>query len=726
MAKVEDKIQKGNSSDTLLAIYVLRILKKYSSYANPLSAQQVLKYLVEEKYISENDNEDAQKKKVRRYLDTLHESYGDGCIVKNEGKNRKEGNCWYYDIKRDSCAAEENPSYETLSNEEIEFLVDIIASSKIINAKSTYDIINKLLKKTDLSEKEKIHKRTAIREEDWTKSINKEFLKLKRKLQLCIDDYRRIKFDCKGQNSIVATPYGWDTDYEGKYLLVVKIEGDDEFSSFPLDQIQNIMEGNINFNPDEDAYFDREDREPSDDLSLESLFVNIQKINAAIEAAHEIEFKYLSYVIRDEKVVWVGEDKRVLPRTMVFVDGKYYLIGLDESPKSEDEKIGYYRVDLISKIIPYKLERKLSDWEKSKFDGIKRSRDVETHPLMQAGIDRPVTFMVVESALDRVLDAFGKNAQFVVTQETKDIPIKPSIKKWYEKYSADELKKERLVKVFVRTTYTEAFRWSLANADAVELVYPLDLRYRLRRIAAPIQRSYVRTTDDQIRENVDRICESGDFDLVRYMQDTPDYSSGTFFTTPFHIGEELAYESYKLLSKEDKLDVVEHISIWNNNADNVDYVGAFKNTIYVEIRNSECKNPQWISEITGLKGLTLLSTAIESVLWLKELKELQNIELEESPIYDLSVLSEHEEVRYVKLNNIAIRDLGFIEKYQYLSTLIVVGCPIEDYSPLLKIPPLHHLEIDEKVVEALGMENIKKHHPDADIIVQQKILNYKG
>lgn len=725
MANVEDKIQKGNSSDTLLAIYVLQVLKKYSSADNKISAKEVHKHLVEEHYIGDRDNSEAQIKKVRRYLHTLHESYGNGCIRKQEGKGGSDGHVWYYDASRDELAGEDGQAHETLSNEEIEFLIDIIASSKIINAKSTYDIINKLLKKSDLTDKEKIRKRTVIKEEEWSKSINKEFLKLKRKLQLCIDDYRKIKFDCADRKSIAATPYGWDTDTDGKYLLVVKIDGDDEFSSFPLDQLQNVREGNINFNPDEDAYFDRDDRKPSDDISLESLFVNIKRINNAIHESLAIEFKYLSYVIKDENVVWVGENKRVLPRTLVFVDGKYYLIGLDENAKNEDGKIGYYRVDLISRLRAFQSERKLSDWDKSIFEGIKRARDVEMHPLMQTGVDRPVTFMVIESALGRVLDAFGKNAQFVVTKETKDIPLNPSIKKWHEKYSPDELKTERLVKVFVRTTYTEAFRWSLANADAVELVYPLDLRYKLRRIAAPIQRSYVKTTDDQIRENVDRICESGEFDLVRYPQDIPEYTSGTFFATPFHIGEELAYESFKLLNKEKKLDVVEHISIWNNNADKVDYCGSFKNTIYVDIRNSECKNPKWISEIVGLKAITLLSTSVESVLWLKELKELQNIELEESPISDLSILSEHEDVGYIKLNNVAINDIGFIENYKYLYSLIVVGCPIKDYSPLLKIPPLHRLEIDEKVVEALGMENIKKHHPNAEIIVQQKISSSK-
>ena len=28
--------------------------------------------------------------------------------------------------------------------------------------------------------------------------------------------------------------------------------------------------------------------------------------------------------------------------------------------------------------------------------------------------------------------------------------------------------------------------------------------------------------------------------------------------------------------------------------------------------------------------------------------------------------------------------------------LVIIDCPINDYSPLLKIPPLQHLEIDEK------------------------------
>jgi hypothetical protein len=251
----------------------------------------------------------------------------------------------------------------------------------------------------------------------------------------------------------------------------------------------------------------------------------------------------------------------------------------------------------------------------------------------------------------------------------------------------------------------------------------LELRYRLRRIAAPIQRTYVTTKDDQIRENVDRICESGEFNLIRYPEDVPVYESGSFFSTPFHIGEELAYESFKVLSEEEKLDVVEHITIWHNDADKAKYLGFFKNTIRVEIANSPCKNPEWISEISGLLGISIDSTSIENVCWLKWATKLQNVILKNSPISDLSVLRDHDEISGLELINIDISDIGFIEKFQHLYWLTVKGCPIRDYSPLLKIPALQHLEIDENVVESLGIENIRKHHPNADISVQPTLIN---
>ena len=91
MAKLDNKrktenVSKGNSEDSLLVIYIFRILKKYSSPDNPISTQDVMDYLEKDYSIGNADKSDAQKKKVRRHLDTLHECYGNGCINKIEGK----------------------------------------------------------------------------------------------------------------------------------------------------------------------------------------------------------------------------------------------------------------------------------------------------------------------------------------------------------------------------------------------------------------------------------------------------------------------------------------------------------------------------------------------------------------------------------------------------------------------------------------------------------------
>ena len=81
-----ESASKGNSEDSLLAIYILSILKKYSSRDNKLSSQDVMDYLREDYSIGNLDKADAQRKKVRRHLDTLCESYWDGSVEKIEGK----------------------------------------------------------------------------------------------------------------------------------------------------------------------------------------------------------------------------------------------------------------------------------------------------------------------------------------------------------------------------------------------------------------------------------------------------------------------------------------------------------------------------------------------------------------------------------------------------------------------------------------------------------------
>ena len=103
-----ESASKGNSEDSLLVIYILQILKKYSSPKNPLSSQDVMDHLRKDYSFGNFDEADpkrkekaaSQQKKVRRLLDTLYESYWGGCIKKVEGKTRN-GHKWYYDVSLD-------------------------------------------------------------------------------------------------------------------------------------------------------------------------------------------------------------------------------------------------------------------------------------------------------------------------------------------------------------------------------------------------------------------------------------------------------------------------------------------------------------------------------------------------------------------------------------------------------------------------------------------------
>lgn len=694
---------KGNSEDSLLVIYILQILKKYSSPKNPLSSQDVMDHLRKDYSFGDFDAADpkrkekaaAQQKKVRRLLDTLYESYWGGCIKKEVGKTRT-GHRWFYDISRDKFAKEEGVALETLSKEEIEFITDIIASSKIINSSSTISIVNKLLKKTKLSKEERIARLRKIKNEEWPKSINKELLLIKKEIQSCIDDVRKMKFDYEDEKSILAAPYGWGSDENGKYILIAKVDGqpEGEFGSYSLEKIHNIKKEDFNYSDFDDTYFDRSYGKP-DDLSTESLFANIQIITTAIEEKKGIEFKYLSYVIRDSRVVVDGKEKCVLPHRLVFNDGKYYLIGYDE----EQAKIDYYRVDLISKLAYSNTKIEISDWDARVLSGVQRAREIEKHPLMLAGTDIPVTFKVAESAIDRVVDAFAaKPDKFDVTKET--ITVKDS--------SLEGSHEERAVSVQVKTTIEEAFRWALANADVVELVAPQGVRDRLGRIADPIHKTYARTLVDQVRENIDYIRETGMFKIT------------------MNVDEDTAFETFKELKKQNKLDLVNKIHVGKIEGDLGDYFGDFKNAQYLNIGFApNCKNLIWASKLIKIVSLDIHQTQINDVSWLKAMKNLKYVEITKTPICDLSVLKDHEHILFLNVSDTLITDISFIENYEHLGKLDVSGCPIEDYTPLLKIRPLDMLIIDEKVVASIGMDNLIKHHPDAIIKVQQKIDNRK-
>lgn len=684
-----DKIQnesasKGNSEDSLLVIYILRILKKYSSRQNPLSSQDVMNYLREDYSIGNLDKADAQRKKVRRHLDTLHESYWGGCIEKEEGKTRN-GHKWFYNVSRDIFADKEVFVQETLTETEVEILVDLISATKILNSEGTRGLIDKLLKKTSMSDEDRECRLGKIQRENWLKTPNEDLAEKKDLIEECFYN-SNLTFDYEDEESITATPLGWSHD-NGICFLNAMVG--DKYRKFSLDKIRIC-------DPDVDGYEEPEDfrcydeETDSDKTSLDSLFINIPTIKSAIANKKCLHFLYRSYAVANDRVISTDEEKSVLPHSLVFNDGKYYLIGIDENVPGLN-KVAYFRVDLMFELYYAETKNNLSNGNKHVLETIERARVVEKHPLMLAGTEVPVTFKVVESALDRVIDAFAvKPDKFDVTKETRE--VKDS--------SGEGLHEERVVSVQVRTTIEEAFRWALANADVVEITSQ-DIRDKIARIADPIYQLYTQTLSDKVRENIDYVLKEGTF-KISYKVDT-----------------ETAYTTYKELSKMGKLGVVDNMGIAGEGTfDNLDYFGEFFNTERLILRAPQIKDLTWAAKLVNVKELDLTDSQNEDVSWMKEMKNLRRVYLSESQVSDLSCLSEHKEIDVLNISGTNISDISFIKDFPKLTQLHIAMCPIEDYSPLFTTKSrLKYLEIDIKALEKIGDENIRNHHIGIDIKV---------
>ena len=676
----KERVSKGNSEDSLLVIYILHVLKKYSSPENPLSSQDVMDYLKKDYSIGSSDKSEALRKKVRRHLDTLYESYWGGCIKKEEGKTRS-GHKWFYDMSRDTLKDEEGVSHETLNETEVELLVDLVSSTKILNSEGTLGLIDKLLMKTSIPYEDRKHRLDALRKEAWLKSPNEDLAEKKECIEECFCN-SNLTFDYEDEESVTAAPLGWSYD-DGICYLEAEVKG--KSRKFSLDKIRNYYTEADGYESSGNFGF-RDAETDSDKAALDSLFANIPVIKSAIADKNCLSFMYRSYVVDNGKVISKDEVKGIFPRSLTFNDGKYYLIGIDvNSPKLD--KVAYFRVDLMFELYCTEPKTKLSHWDKHIYDTIERARVVEKHPLMLAGREFQVTFKVAESALDRVVDAFAVTSdKFKVTEET--VAVKDSSEEGYHD--------EKLVRVQVQTTSEEAFRWALANADAVELVFPQDIRDRIARIADPIYQLYTHSLSDKVRENIDYVLKEGTFKISH------------------EVDKDTAYATYKELAAKGRLGVVDNMGIGvygEGDFYNIDYFGEFFNTERLILKGPEIKELAWISRLVNLKTLKVERSQLEDTSWLKDLKKLKRLFLAESSFSDLSVLKDHKEIEFLDISETNIRDISFIENFPNLIDLNIAACPIEDYSPLLRTKSrLKCLEIGESALKIIGEENLRSRH----------------
>ena len=151
----------------------------------------------------------------------------------------------------------------------------------------------------------------------------------------------------------------------------------------------------------------------SDSPQNEKLFVNIERLEAAILDGRQVEITYGKYgtdLQLHENTDADGKVKKHLlnPYQLVASDGRYYLI----CNKDNHEEVVNYRVDRIMSLKVLKTPAKPKSQVVGLENGLKLQEYVYQHVNMFSGEPEMVEFIVPEGQVGLVVDFFGKHASF--------------------------------------------------------------------------------------------------------------------------------------------------------------------------------------------------------------------------------------------------------------------------------------------------------------------------
>ncbi len=181
-----------------------------------------------------------------------------------------------------------------------------------------------------------------------------------------------------------------------------------------------------------------------------AVFYNIEIIDEAIDTEHQIKFAYNKY----------GADKKmhrsafhtVSPYQMILHNQRYYLMGYNE----KWQHIQYYRMDRITDIELSEACRTPLKTIKGFEYGIDYKRFSQSMPYMFFDEPQTVEFIAEKSAIDQIVDWFGK-----------DIRVK-------------ELQNGRF-SVRLRASVNAMEYWAMQYLNVVEILSPQDLRDRIKK-----------------------------------------------------------------------------------------------------------------------------------------------------------------------------------------------------------------------------------------------------
>ena len=179
----------------------------------------------------------------------------------------------------------------------------------------------------------------------------------------------------------------------------------------------------------------------------QTLFYNIEIVDAAIEQGKQIAFCYNKY--GSDKKLHKTSDQRATPYQMILRNQRYYLIACNEKWKN----LGHYRLDRITDIRltddPVTPLRSLPGHE----GGIDYKEYATSLPYMFTDKPERVEFLADPAIIDQIIDWFGDNARIEQSGET--------------------------LKASVKVSPMAMEYWAMQYLNFVEIISPVSLRERI-------------------------------------------------------------------------------------------------------------------------------------------------------------------------------------------------------------------------------------------------------
>lgn len=181
----------------------------------------------------------------------------------------------------------------------------------------------------------------------------------------------------------------------------------------------------------------------------QQLFLNIEKVDAAIESNCKVRYVFNKYGI-DKKLKPVAEHT-VSPYLMRLNNQKYYLMGYNDTR----QRMENHRLDHITNMTVLDEKRvplnSISGYEK----GIDYKLLASAYPYMYSDKPEHVTFLAKEGIIDQIFEWFGKD--ITMTQGTAE-------------------KEKGNVKVSLLVSPMAMKYWAIQYVNAVEILTPETLR----------------------------------------------------------------------------------------------------------------------------------------------------------------------------------------------------------------------------------------------------------